>query len=114
MPGFQLLQEIGMDNVAGHIQKLTRALLSYARDLGIVAKAPDDSVGPLIVLQSKDSSLVVQKLAENGIVASNRHDGLRISFHAYNTMDDVKAVANFLKENLNLMILASARVGSYD
>jgi hypothetical protein len=29
-------------------------------------------------------------------------------------MDDVKAVANFLKENLNLMILASAGVGSYD
>src|SRR5579859_6355126 len=114
MPGFQLLQEIGMDNVAEHIQKLTHALLSYARDLGIVAKTPDDSAGPLIVLQSKDSGLLVQKLAENGIVVSNRHDGLRISFHAYNTMDDVRAVANFLKENLNMMILASAGVGSYD
>ena len=114
MPGFQLLQEIGMGNVAEHIQKLAQALLSYARDLGIVAKTPDNSVGPLIVLQSKDSSLLVQKLAENGIVASNRHDGLRISFHAYNTMDDVNAVVNFLKENLNLMILASAGVGSYD
>jgi selenocysteine lyase/cysteine desulfurase len=66
------------------------------------------------VLQSKDSGLLVQKLAESGIVASNRHDGLRISFHAYNTMDDVNAVANFLKENLNLMIVASAGVGSYD
>jgi selenocysteine lyase/cysteine desulfurase len=114
MPGFQLLQEIGMNNVAAHIQKLTQVLLSFARDLGIVAKTPDDSVGPLIVLQSKDSGLLVQKLAESGIVASNRHDGLRISFHAYNTMDDVNAVVNFLKENLNLMILASAGVGSYD
>ena len=114
MPGFQLLQEIGMDNVAEHIRKLTHALLSYARDLGIVAKTPDDSVGPLIVLQSKDSGLLVQKLAEGGIIASSRHDGLRISFHAYNTMDDVNTVANFLKKNLNLMILASAGVGSYD
>lgn len=114
MPGFQLLQEIGMENVAEHIQKLTRALLSYARDLGIVAKTPDDSVGPLIVLQSKDSGLLVQKLAESGIIASSRHDGLRISFHAYNTMDDVNAVANFLEKNLNLLILASAGVGSYD
>lgn len=114
MPGFQLLQEIGMDNVAEHIQKLTRALLSCARDLGIVAKTPDDSVGPLIVLQAKDSGLLVQKLAEGGIIASSRHDGLRISFHAYNTMDDVNTVTNFLKKNLNLMILASAGVGSYD
>ena len=114
MPGFQLLQEIGMDSVAEHINKLTQALLSYTRDLGILAKTPDDSIGPLVVLQSKDSSLLVQKLAESGIIASSRHDGLRISFHAYNTMDDVTTVANFLKENLNLMLLATAGVGSYD
>ena len=114
MPGFQLLQEVGMSNVAEHIKKLTQALLSYTRDLGIVAKTPDDSVGPLIVLQAKDSALLVQKLAESGIIASSRHDGLRISFHLYNTMDDVTAVANLLKENLNLMVLASAGVGSYD
>src|SRR5579872_3475324 len=30
MPGFQLLQEIGLDNVAEHIQKLSQALLSDA------------------------------------------------------------------------------------
>ena len=114
VPGFQLLQEIGMANVAEHIKKLTQALLSDTRDLGILAKTPDDSVGPLVVLQSKNSALLVQKLAESGIIASSRHDGLRISFHLYNTMDDVTAVANLLKENLNLMVLASAGVGSYD
>lgn len=114
MPGFQLLQEVGMAKVAEHIKKLTQALLSYTRNLGIVAKTPDDSVGPLVVLQSKDSALLVQKLAESGIIASSRHDGLRISFHLYNTMGDVTAVVNLLKENLNLMVLASAGVGSYD
>jgi selenocysteine lyase/cysteine desulfurase len=114
MPGFQLLQEIGMANVAEHIKKLTQALLNYTRDVGILAKTPDASVGPLVVLQSKDSARLVQKLAESGIIASSRHDGLRISFHLYNTLDDVTAVANFLKENLNLMVLATAGVGSYD
>lgn len=103
-----------MAKVAEHIKKLTQALLSYTRNLGIVAKTPDDSVGPLVVLQSKDSALLVQKLAESGIIASSRHDGLRISFHLYNTMGDVTAVVNLLKENLNLMVLASAGVGSYD
>src|ERR1700739_3258662 len=37
MPGFELLREIGMENVAGHIRKLTQSLLSCARDLGIRA-----------------------------------------------------------------------------
>lgn len=105
VPGFQLLQEIGMENVAGHIQRLTQSLLSCALNLGIRVKTPPDSAGPLVVLQSKDSNLLVQKLAESGIVASNRQDGLRIAFHVYNTMDDVKAVAEVLQKNINLLVL---------
>jgi len=114
VPGFELLREIGMENVAGHIRKLTQSLLSCARDLGIRAKTPADSAGPLVVLQCKDSNLLVQKLAEGDIVASNRHDGLRISFHVYNTMDDVQAVVDVLKKNIDLMVLDPASVGSYD
>ncbi len=114
LPGFQLLQEIGMENVAGHIKKLAQSLLGGAHELGICAKTPADSAGPLVVLQSKDSTLLVQKLAESNIVASNRHDGLRISFHVYNTLDDVKAVVEVLKKNIDLMVLNPASVGSYD
>jgi selenocysteine lyase/cysteine desulfurase len=114
LPGFQLLQEVGMENVAGHIKALVQSLLSCARDLGIRAKTPADSPGPLVVLQSKDAPLVVQKLAECGIVVSNRHDGLRVSFHVYNTMDDVQVVAEVLKKNIDLMILDPASVGSHD
>ena len=115
-PGFELLTEIGMENVAGHIEKLTQSLLSGAHDLGICAKTPADSAGPLVVLQSKDSTLLVQKLAENDMVASNRHDGLRISFHVYNTLDDVKAVLEVLQKNIDLMVVEPnpASVGSYD
>jgi len=116
IPGFQLLQEIGRQNVAAHIERLAQSLLRCARDLGIRAKTPADSAGPLVVLRCKDSTLLVQKLAESGIVASNRHDGLRISFHVYNTMEDVKAVAEVLRKNIDLMVLDPdpAGVGSYD
>jgi selenocysteine lyase/cysteine desulfurase len=114
LPGFQLLQEIGMENVAGHIKKLTQSLLSCAHDLGIRAKTPADSAGPLVVLQCKDSNLLVQKLTASNIVASNRYDGLRISFHVYNTMDDVKAVGEVLKKNIDLMVPDPACVGRYD
>ena len=114
VPGFQLLQEIGMENVAGHIKQLTQSLLSSALELGIRTKTPADSVGPLVVLQSKDSNVLVQKLAESGIVASNRQDGLRIAFHVYNTMDDVKAVAEVLKKNIDLLVREPAGVGRHE
>lgn len=112
--GFELLRAIGMENIAAHIKRLTQSLLSSAFDLGIRAKTPADSAGPLVVLQSKDSTLLVQELAKCGIVVSNRHDGLRIAFHVYNTMDDVKAVTEILKKNIRLMVLHSASVGSHD
>jgi selenocysteine lyase/cysteine desulfurase len=111
VPGIRLLEEIGMEEVAGHIQRLTQALLNVAHGMGIRSKTPPDSVGPLVVLEAKDSSAVVKKLAERGIVASNRHDGLRISFHIYNTLDDVHAVAQVLKENVDLLVLEPAGVG---
>ncbi len=114
MPGFQLLQEIGMENVASHIRKLTQSLLSAALDMGIRIKTPSDSSGPLAVLQSSDSNLLVQKLAESDIVASSRHDGLRIAFHVYNTLEDVKAVLEVLKKNVNLLVREPAGVRSDD
>jgi selenocysteine lyase/cysteine desulfurase len=114
LPGFQLLQEIGLANIADHVKTLTQALLASAGELGIRAKTPTGSTGPLVVLQSKDSTSLVRKFAEEDIVASSRHDGLRISFHVYNTMDDVNAVVEVLKQNIHLMVLDSAHVGGHD
>ena len=114
VPGIQLLSNIGMESVAAHIRELAQALLERARSLGICAKTPADSVGPLVVLQSTDSALLLQKLAERNIVASNRHDGLRLAFHVYNTMDDAEAVMDVLKANIELLCPAPASVGSHD
>jgi selenocysteine lyase/cysteine desulfurase len=114
MPGIQLLSEIGMENVEAHIRELVQALLARVRDLGVCAKTPVGSAGPLVVLQSTDSNLLLQKLAERDIVASNRHDGLRLAFHVYNTMDDVEAVMEILKANIDLLSPAPAGVGSHD
>jgi selenocysteine lyase/cysteine desulfurase len=112
VPGFQLLRKLGMENVAGHIGKLAQSLLMRARELGIRVKTPANSMGPLVVLQSKNSDELVKKLAARDIVASNRHDGLRIAFHVYNTLDDVEAVVVALKDNINLLVLEPASVGS--
>lgn len=114
MPGIHLLSEIGMENVATHIGELAQALLARALSLGIRAKTPADSAGPLVVLQSTDSNVLLQRLAERDIVASNRYDGLRLAFHAYNTMDDVEAVIDVLKANIDLLALVPSGVGGHD
>jgi selenocysteine lyase/cysteine desulfurase len=113
MPAIQWLKDIGLQNVALHIKQLTQALLGFARESGIRATTPSDSVGPLVVLQCKDSNALLEKLAANDVIVSNRHDGLRISFHVYNTIDDVKKVAAVLEKSLDLLVVDRARI-SYD
>ena len=114
MPGFQMLDKIGMEHVAGHVKSLAQVLLNRARELGIQIKTPARSAGPLVVLQCRDSTLMLQALAQSGIVSSNRFDGLRISFHVYNTLDDVNAVVEVLKKNMHLLAVAPSTVAGYD
>jgi selenocysteine lyase/cysteine desulfurase len=102
MRGIGLLQEIGLENIASHIAKLARALMDSAARFGLRAKTPPDSVGPLVVLQCSNAATLVEKLAAENIVCSSRHDGLRLSFHVYNTLDDVEAVVGVLQQNLDL------------
>jgi selenocysteine lyase/cysteine desulfurase len=112
MHGLGLLKEIGLENVAAHIASLVRAVRQGAEQLGLCAKTPPDTVGPLVVLKCRDASTLVQKLAANGVVCSSRYDGLRLSFHVYNTLDDVKAVLAVLEQNLGLLTNREDHVSS--
>jgi len=103
--GVELLQEIGLHEVAGQIAHLTMQFMRGVRNLGIQMKTPPDSVGPLTVLKCKDSDTLVTKLAAKEIIVSNRKDGLRVAFHVYNTMEDVEAVLDALKANLDLLVV---------
>jgi len=102
-PALDLLMRTGMENIAAHIELLTQALLAGVRSLRIETKTPAASVGPLVVLRSIDARAMLEKLTARGVVASVRHDGLRLAFHAYNTMQDVETVLTVLEDNLALM-----------
>jgi selenocysteine lyase/cysteine desulfurase len=107
----ELLREIGLANVAAQVKKTAQALLDGARGMDIRVKTPPDSVGPLVVLRAKDANAMLRKLAERNIVASCRKDGVRVAFHVYNTLEDVAAVLDVFKENLDLAVRASAAAG---
>jgi selenocysteine lyase/cysteine desulfurase len=108
--GVKLLQQYGLQNVADRIGLLTKALISGASELGIQIKTPPDSVGPLVVLRAKDADGLVRLFARDGVICSSRHDGLRISFHAYNTLDDVSFVLRLLQQNLEMLVAEQATV----
>ena len=102
-PALELLTSAGMDRIAAHIEMLARTFHEGARELKIQSKTPATSVGPLIVLRSKDAPAMTARLMERGFVVSSRRDGVRFSFHLYNSLEDVYATLRVLEENLDLM-----------
>lgn len=103
-PALDLLVNVGMENVATHIASLTRAFVQGISRLGIASKTPDSSVGPLVVLRSTNSSRLVEKLTERGVIVSARLDGVRFSFHVYNNLDDIDVALSELEANLDLLV----------
>jgi selenocysteine lyase/cysteine desulfurase len=103
-PALDLLTNIGMENVAAQIERLTRAFIQGVRDLKIESKTPASSVGPLVVLRANDAKAMLAKLTARGIVASIRRDGVRIAFHVYNTLEDVHTALRAFEDNLDLMV----------
>lgn len=108
MAGIRLLQRLGLASVADEVRRLSQALIRGVTDLGVRIKTPPESVGPLIVLQTPNAEQLVNIFGENGVTCSSRHDGLRISLHAYNTLDEVYSVLRLIEQHLNLFAATAA------
>jgi selenocysteine lyase/cysteine desulfurase len=104
LAALEFLTQIGMENVAAQVERVTRAFVAGAKKLGVSSKTPADTIGPLVVLRSRDAGAMVARLAARGIALSARRDGVRFAFHVYNTLEDVETALQALGENLDLMV----------
>jgi selenocysteine lyase/cysteine desulfurase len=101
LAALRLLGRIGYGTIAERIMELVDRFHRAVTDAGYDVATPVDPTrrGPLVVVRSVDAASLVTRLAERGIVASARGQGLRVSFHAYNNTDDVDQVVTALKAN---------------
>jgi selenocysteine lyase/cysteine desulfurase len=105
LAALRLLDRIGYDAVGRQVSTLVERYRSAAADRGFVVRTPAERErrGPLVVVQSHDAPALVGRLAARGIVASCRGNGLRVSFHAYNTAEDVDTVIAALEAEAALL-----------
>jgi selenocysteine lyase/cysteine desulfurase len=106
--GIELMQEIGVEDTRRHVNDLNHRLIEGLDDLKarLVTPRKPRRRGALVCVASNDVDALVRALAREGIVTSSRDGALRISAHAYNSMEDVEAVLAALARNRRL--LASA------
>ena len=49
------------------------------------------------IFNIKADDAIFKRLTDNNIICSQRGDGIRLSFHLYNTEKDIDAIINALK-----------------
>ena len=50
------------------------------------------------IFNIKAKQQVFDKLLQENVVCAQRGDGIRLSFHIYNTIDEIEAVTDILKK----------------
>jgi selenocysteine lyase/cysteine desulfurase len=103
--GIELMREIGVAETRSHVNALNEHLLEGVDELGgtVVTPREVDRRGALVCIRSTEARALVAELGREGIVTSERGGNLRVSLHAYNTVEDVDAVLAALARHRALL-----------
>jgi kynureninase len=98
LAALDLLSAFGPIRVAEQIAKITQRVLAETRDLGFNVTTPRESEGPMVSIETDEVFPLVAFLRERNILIAGRNNLFRVSFHAYNTMDDAVALIAAMAE----------------
>ena len=106
--GMELMEEIGIAETREHVLELNSRLIDGLDELRarVVTPRRPKRRGALICVESTDVRTLVDALAREGIVTSERDGNLRISAHCYNSTEDVDSVLAALARHRRLLARA--------
>src|SRR5580765_8445505 len=105
LAGMSLIEEAGTASIEEHVAALATRLIEGLDELGAVVATPSDLArrGPLVTVRSTDVRRLVDVLAAEKIVCSERDSNLRIALHLYNVEEDLDRLLDALRENRSLL-----------
>lgn len=93
-----LLEELGVEAIRDHLRALAAPLLAWAERRGVRVTSPMGAhASGITCLAPPDAATVHARLREQGIVTSLREGAIRISPHAYNTVEEMGRVVEMLE-----------------
>lgn len=103
--GMNLMHEVGVGETEKHVGSLTDYLIDELDRIGAKLVTPRNPTrrGPMIAVASTDEVALVETLKEESILTSSRDGNIRLSWHCYNSMDDVDAVVAGLERHPDLL-----------
>ncbi len=93
----ELLLEVGVPAIAGHIRDLHAPVLDWAARRGVRVSSPVGTHGSAIVcIAVPEPAEAYAAIRAQGVVASVREGAIRLSPHLFNTLDEMTRVTEML------------------
>lgn len=110
LAALDLLESFGYQRVEAQVTTLVADFMARAEAAGYETLTPEDPArrSSLVVLRSTDAFGLAGRLAALDVICSARGNGLRISFHAYNSVHDIDRVFEALRRNEDLLVRRAA------
>ncbi len=93
----QFMNELGKEKIAAHLSSLVSAAKSELTALNLLDEAVVNRGNHSTIFNLKGDEQTFQKLKEHKIIGSLRGKGIRVSFHIYNTENDLDKLISVLK-----------------
>ena len=95
----QFLNELGKDAIQNHLNDIKTKAKTAFESLGLLDEMVVKRKEHSTIFNVKGDAVLFQKLKENGIICSLRGKGIRVSFHLYNSEEDLHKLVKVLKSN---------------
>ncbi len=104
--GMDLMHEIGIAATERHVGRLTNQLVEGLDRIGAKMVTPRDPTkrGPMVAVATTDAQAMVAALKEDGILTSARDGNIRLSFHCYNSEEDIESVVAGLERHSDMLV----------
>ncbi|MEL4307917.1 aminotransferase class V-fold PLP-dependent enzyme [Joostella sp. CR20] len=91
--------EIGVSEITAHLHELSEYAKEKFSALNLLSPMVVNRKQHSTIFNLSVSAKMIEALKARGIVFSLRGDGVRVSFHLYNTKKDIDKIANILKHS---------------
>lgn len=98
LAALEILTALGLDTIARQIALLARRAVPALCDMGFKVTTPRDSTGPMVAIETERVNEMIHRLASEKILFAGRNNLFRVSFHAYNTLEEVDRLLESLQQ----------------
>ncbi|MET6991491.1 aminotransferase class V-fold PLP-dependent enzyme [Sediminicola arcticus] len=91
------LSKIGKDTIADHLETLSELAKKELTGLGLLQESVVNRSKHSTIFNIKGGDKLFQHLTGNDVLCAQRGDGIRLSFHFYNTEKDIQKIIKLLK-----------------